>query len=640
MELRPLDLPAAEATLPWLTTLAESNLAAATDALHRLRAATDAGAAEVLDLWEEIEAALGGIGAVASLMGEVHPDKAVRDAAEQIEQQVDAFATDLGLDTEVYAVLAGLDADGLDAEATRLLDKVLRDYRRSGVDRDEATRERLRELARLELETGQSFSRTIREDTRSIRVTPEQLAGLPEDWLADRPADDEGLITVTTDYPDAVPVRTFATDRGVRVELSTASNNRAWPQNDAVLRRLLELRAEHAQLLGYATWADYDTETKMIGNGTAVAEFIDRITELAGPSAQRDKQVLLKRAQADDPQVSDIDTADIAFYSEVVRREDFDVDGQQVRRYFDFTAVRQGLLDVTARLFGLTWTPVEVNVWHPEVTSYDVHLDGELLGRIHLDLHPREGKFKHAAQFTLVSGVAGQRLPEGVLVCNFGRGLMEHDEVVTLFHEFGHLIHHVLAGRQDWTRFSGVATEWDFVEAPSQMLEEWAWNPSVLETFARDASGNPIPADLVERMRAAEEFGKGFQARTQMFYAALSLDLHRSIPQDITERSLELQRHYSVFAPLPDSHFHCAFGHLNGYGTAYYTYMWSLVIAKDLYSAFDPADPFAAEVATRYRDRVLAPGGSGDAADLVEDFLGREYTFDSYADWLAKPATS
>jgi thimet oligopeptidase len=228
------------------------------------------------------------------------------------------------------------------------------------------------------------------------------------------------------------------------------------------------------------------------------------------------------------------------------------------------------------------------------------------------------------------------QLPEAVLVCNFPRGLMEHDQVVTLFHEFGHLLHHVLGGDQEWVRFSGVATEWDFVEAPSQMLEEWAWDHAVLATFATDESGTPVPAELVERMRTAEEFGKGYYARTQMFYAALSYQVHRDVPEDITALARELQRRYDLFEPLPNSHFHASFGHLGGYTSAYYTYMWSLVIAKDLFSAFDPGNLFDPTVAGRYRDRVLAAGGSRDAGDLVADFLGRPYGFEAFERWLAR----
>ena len=330
-----------------------------------------------------------------------------------------------------------------------------------------------------------------------------------------------------------------------------------------------------------------------------------------------------------------VDSTDKGHYGEVIRREHFDVDAQETRRYFDFTKVRAGLLDVTGRLFGLSYAPVDgAPRWHEDVAVYDVAADGASLGRIYLDLHPREGKYKHAAQFDLVPGIAGRQLAEGVLVCNFPRGLMEHDDVVTLFHEFGHLVHHVLAGRHAWARFSGVATEWDFVEAPSQMLEEWAWNADVLRSFATDASGAPIPTDLVEKMRRAEEFGKGYLARTQMFYAALSYRAHQRVPDDLTTLVRRTQAAYDLFSYVPETHFHASFGHLEGYGSGYYTYMWSLVIAKDLFSAFDESDLFATDVAHRYRDRVLAPGGSRDAKDLVEDFLGRPYTFDAFEAWL------
>ena len=222
-------------------------------------------------------------------------------------------------------------------------------------------------------------------------------------------------------------------------------------------------------------------------------------------------------------------------------------------------------------------------------------------------------------------------------MCNFSRGLMEHGDVVTLFHEFGHLVHHVLGGHQRWARFSGVATEWDFVEAPSQMLEEWAWDADVLRGFATDDDGEPIPADLVRRMREADEFATAFLVRTQMFYAALSYYLHLERPADIPQRMLELYDRYSLVRPLPDTHFYAGFGHLEGYTSGYYTYAWSQVIAKDLFAQFDPANLLDPVVAHRYRDDILVPGGSGDAAALVATFLGRPFSFDAFAAWLDRP---
>ncbi|MEW1954149.1 M3 family metallopeptidase [Terrabacter sp. NPDC080008] len=634
-----LPLPLSSDWLEWVGERGEQQLALARSLVEGLRSDPPTEALEVLRVWNEAQTALSNAASVGSLFSEVHPDASVRERAEAVAQQVQKLDTDLGLDTRLYAVLAGLDPSGLDADAARVLERTLRDFHRAGVDRDEATRERLRELSEREILLSQEFSKNIREDVRSIRVTPERLAGLPQDWVDAHPVEDDGLVTVTTDYPDVVPFRTFAHDAEARRELATQFLTIAWPANDRVLQDIFAARREHAELLGYASWADFDAEVKMIRTGPAIAEFIDRITDLSTASAERDKKVLLERLRRDRPDATDIDGADVPYYSELVRKEDLAVDAQRVRTYFPFEAVRQGLLDVTGRLFGLEWTAVpagDARTWHEEVATFDVAFEGERIGRIHLDLHPREGKYKHAAQFDLVRGVTGTQLPEGVLVCNFGRGLMEHDEVVTLFHEFGHLIHHVLAGRSEWVRFSGVATEWDFVEAPSQMLEEWAWDPAVLATFARNAGGETIPAELVEAMRRADDFGKGYDARTQMFYAALSYDFHVNRTDDLTGRLRELMGRYSVFPYLPGTHMHCHFGHLDGYSSAYYTYMWSLVIAKDMFSAFDRGDLFDPEVAGAYRDKVLAQGGRRDAADLVEDFLGRPYTFDAYAAWLAE----
>jgi thimet oligopeptidase len=441
-------------------------------------------------------------------------------------------------------------------------------------------------------------------------------------------------VTITTDYPDLLPFRTFARDADARRALMVEFLSRGWPANDEVLHEMLRLRAEKAGILGYRTWPDYDADVKMIGTSQAIAEFIERVADAGLVAGERDLAMLVERQRQDDPDAKQFDASHVTYYSELVRRERFDVDAQEVRRYFDFANVRRGLLDVTGRLFGVEYRPVDVPTWHPDVTAYDVVSGAALLGRIYLDLHPRAGKFKHAAQFDLVAGITGRQVPEGVLVCNFPTGLMEHQHVVTLFHEFGHLVHHVLGGRQIYNRFSGVATEWDFVEAPSQMLEEWAWDADVLRTFALDADGEPIPAGLVARMRAAKDFGKGLFVRTQIFYTALAYLLHRDLPADHDEAVREVQARYDMLDHIDGTHFQASFGHLSGYTSAYYTYLWSLVIAKDLFSAFNPDDLFDQSVAHRYRDRILAPGGSKDAADLVTDFLGRPFSFAAFAAWL------
>lgn len=633
----PLSLPSAGEAQEWVTARARDGLAGARQVVDGLRAAPPSAAIELLRAWDEAARHLSNVAAVASLLANVHPLEGVRTACEHAEQEVDRYVTALRQDRRLYDLFAAADATGLDPAAARLLAKTLEDFRRAGVDLDGRSRARLAAINDRLTAAGQQFGRTIRDDVRTVRVPPERLAGMPQDWLDAHPAGDDGLVTVTTDYPDAVPARMFVHDAEVRRAVTVAFLERGWPQNDPLLHEILDLRAELAALVGYPDWASYDAAVKMIGTGPAIPAFIDRIADAATAPMERDLELLLDRFRRDVPGATAIDTADSLYYEELVRRERHDVDARQVRAYFDFARVRQGLLDVTGRLFGLTYEAVpDAPVWHEDVTAYDVAREGTRIGRIYLDLLPREGKYKHAAQFTLADGLAGRQLAEGVLVCNFSRGLMEHDHVVTLFHEFGHLVHHVLAGGGQWTRFSGVATEWDFVEAPSQMLEEWAWDADVLRTFAVSASGEPIPTDLVARMRAADDFGKGYHARTQMFYAAMSYWFHTDRPADLTTAMRDLQERYSPFPYIDGTHMFANFGHLSGYSSAYYTYMWSLVIAKDLFSAFDPEDLFESSVAARYRDRVLAPGGSCDAADLVSDFLGRPSTFDAYAAWLAR----
>ncbi len=227
---------------------------------------------------------------------------------------------------------------------------------------------------------------------------------------------------LSLEYPDVVPMLTFATDRDARLTVATAFNNRAWPANDEVLVELMKLRQEHSSLLGYDGWPSYDAEVKMIETGDAIPAFIDKISKASEASALRDRDIILERIRQDRPDAETLDGADTRFYIEAIKREQHSVDAQEVRRYFAFEKVRQGLLDVTGRLFDLGYTRVDAPTWHADVASYDVTLAGQPIGRIHLDLHPRANKFNHAAQFTLTDGVTGRQLPEGVLVCNFPAG--------------------------------------------------------------------------------------------------------------------------------------------------------------------------------------------------------------------------
>jgi thimet oligopeptidase len=621
------------------------DMARARELAGRLREPAPRGRDAALDLFDGAFGALSEAASRASLARNVHPDPKLRDAAEVCEQEVDALSTELSLDRGLYDALAAVPLEGADPATLHLVRKSLRDFRRAGVDKDDATRARVRALRDDLVRIGQEFGRNIKDDVRLLEVDPSDLDGLPADWIRAHPPRADGKVVVSTDNTDYVPFMTYARSAAAREALWRLYRLRGHPRNLEVLSRLLRTRAELARMLGYPTWAAYVTEDKMIGSEGAAAGFVARIAAASEARMQRDYAQLLARKRKEDAAAERVDPWDSAWLQERVKAEQYGFDSQSVRPYFEYARVKQGLLDVTARLFGISYRPApDAAIWHPEVEAHDVHEGGRRLGRIYLDMHPRDGKYKHYAQFTLASGQAGRRLPEGVLVCNFPRpapgapALMEHGDVKTFFHEFGHLLHHVLGGQTRWAAQSGVATEWDFVEAPSQMLEEWVWDPDVLATFARHVdTGEPIPAEVVRRMKAADEYGKGLMVRQQMFYAATSLELHRRDPDglDTTALVAELQERYTPFRHVEGTYFHESFGHLDGYSAIYYTYMWSLVIAKDLFGQFgkgrhllDPAP------ALRYRRAILEPGGSKPAADLVADFLGRPYAFDAYEAWL------
>ena len=618
-------------------------LRGSSDDLQRARAAVSRLKAldpslQTLRAWDEATGAISDASARASLLRSVHPDPAMRDAGERCEQEAEALATALALDPEVYGPLSRIDASGEDETTRWYLFRVLRDFRRAGVDKDEPTRARVRALNEELVRIGQEFQRNIRDDVRSIQVGPDGLEGLPPDYVR---AHASG--TITTDSPDYIPFMTYSRSSSAREQLWKVYRQRAHPRNLEVLDRMLARRHEMARLLRYESWAAYVTEDKMIGSAAAANDFIERIASAAEARARKDYETLLARKRRDDPAAEGIDAWDSEALKERVRAEQLGFDSQSVRPFFEVRRVMDGVLDATARMFGVEYRRLpDAAVWHDDVTAWEVVECGTAIGRFFLDLFPREGKYKHAAQFTLASGVRDGTLPEAALVCNFPRpsreaALLDHGEVVTFFHEFGHLLHHLLGGHTRWRGISGVRTEWDFVEAPSQMLEEWCWDASVLRRFARHVeTGEAIPAALVDRMRGADEFGKGLRVRQQMFYAATSLRLHDRDPKglDTTALSAEQQERYTPFRHVPGTYFHESFGHLEGYSAIYYTYMWSLVIAKDLFGVFRREGLLNPAAAARYRRAVLEPGGGRPAARLVEDFLGRETSFDAFAEWL------
>lgn len=593
---------------------------------------------------------LGSVRRAISLLRNVHPAADVREACELSEREIAKFFTELSLDRRTYDRIAAVGVDDLDPVARRFVEVVLRDFRRAGVDRDEEVRAEVRRIRERLVQLGQQFTRNIVTDVRSVEVELDELEGLPPDWVRAHPPGPEGTVRVSTDYPDYHPFMIYARSPRARAELYREFRSRAWPGNEIVLEEILEQRFRLARILGYPHWADYSTEDKMIRSGEAIARFIARVAEAADERSHVEYAQLLERKRAETPHAEEVFDWEKGHLEELVRNETYRVDSRDLRPYFPYRSVRDGILGLVERLFGIEFRAApDAPRWHEDVEVLDAYEGDDPIGRLYLDMHPRESKYKHAAMFPIVQGVRGGPRPVAALVCNFPRpgpdepALLEHDDVVTFFHEFGHLLHHLFGQDVEWEEFSGTGTEWDFVEVPSQLFEEWAWDADVLRSFARHhETGQPIPEELIERLRAAREFGRGIAVRTQMYYAALSLRCHLADPSalDLDDLQRELQNHYSRFRAIEGTHFHTSFGHLDGYSALYYTYMWSLVIEKDLLSVFQERGLMDVETAQRYRKSVLAVGGSKPADALVRDFLGRDYGFEAFETWLASGEAS
>ncbi len=666
MSTLPTLADAATLTHPWTLTGAEALEQWIADALRlhgeHLLALTAEGGENTLRRYDDAVALLSAAGSQLSLMNSVHPEKSMRDTAQARLQDVAQAGIALGLNRDVYRALSAL-AVPEDAATRHYLERTLLSYRLAGVDRDETTRERLRVLQDRATMLGLSFGRNVQESVGTVPLdSPEELAGLPADFIENHRPHTEGehvgRIVLTTEFPDYLPVMTFAESADLRRRMFLAYQTRAFPRNVPILQELLTVRREIAGLLGFPTWADLAMADQMMESSANLVRFLDELDAATAESAKTEYAAVLRSARqaasgAGKPEPEAIDAASRAYWMEQFRRSAFQFDSQAVRPYFAFERVQAGVLALVEELFRVRIKPVpDAEVWHESVTTFDVwdaRANGACLGRFYLDMHPRDGKDKWFSAAPLISGIRGRQLPEAALICNFsgGRGedpgLLQHSDVTTFLHEFGHLMHALLGGRQQWAGLSGIATEGDFVEVPSQMLEEFFRDPALLRRFAHHhETGEPIPAALVERMNRAGAFGRADAIRTQLFYTSYSLDTHRLDPAalDLDKLLSEDYRRFLPYGWVEGNKLFASFTHLVGYSSNYYTYLFDKVIALDFFHEFvkvrAEGDLLSASVSERYRETVLEPGGSRPGKDLVQAFLGREQSPDAFTEWLGE----
>ncbi len=624
--------PGKRATIPILTAddVASSAAAALAEARRRFDLIASLPiesleATEVLERWDDASIVLEDAFGPIALLNSVHPDAAVRDAADRALIDESVFATELFQNEKLFERVRRLSpASGAQKQLRKDL---IESFEDSGVALPAGKRQRFREISERLTALGQEFAKNIRENKTVLHFTPEECAGLPQAYLDRVPKDGEGNIVVGFDYPDYVPFMMNSASEAARRRYYIANTNRGTPRNIEILDEIVALRKEIAQLYEVPSFAHYVTKRRMVENPETVARFLDEVKNAVTDAELRDLDPLQRIAEK-----PKIERWDMMYYRERLRERRYAVDQEALRKYFPTVGALHWVLDITERLYGIRFEEASVPTWHPDVLYLDVKDagTGDLIGGIYLDLYPRADKYKHAAAAP-VRGVSRRaaRKPISALLTNFNHEGLTHDEVETLLHEFGHVLHGVLS-QTEYNQHSGTSVERDFVEAPSQMYEEWANRMESLALLREHCAGCPaLDASLVSRIRAAKKFGTGIDYGRQHLYAAFDMALSSAEPGECLEvwKSMEAA---TPMGHVEGTSFPGTFEHIaSGYAAGYYGYMWAKVIALDLVTAFgkDLMDPVTGR---RFRDEILSRGSEEPARDLVERFLGRPVSSEAF----------
>lgn len=583
------------------------------------------------------------IAGLASLMQNTHTDSLIRAEAFACETTLSKYSNELSLNEDLYHAIkeyaATSDAANLKQDyQKRYLSKILEDFERNGFALDSTQRYKLKQLKDDITEIGNQFDKNIATYQDFLTLREGDMAGMPEDYRKARRQPD-GTYKIDLSYPSYLPFMKYAQSDKARRDLYMKYQNRAANTNMDVLKQLLQKRKEMATLLGYSSYADWRVEDRMAGEPETVWDFERDLISSVKEKANADYKELLSSPVASGVAKEGIIMPwQTSYVSNAMLEQKYQVDNEAIKEYFSMNTSLDGLFQITQSLFGVTYKEVEnPSVWNSDVRAFEVYEGTQLIGRFYLDFFPRANKFNHAACFGMIGGRStpmGYQIPVASLVCNFPAptedkpSLLPHAQVETLFHEFGHVLHQMLT-QADLSSQSGTSVARDFVEAPSQIFENWAWDYDALSLFAKHyKTGEVLPRSLYDKMVAARNVGSGLGAESQIFLGLLDFTLHDTFDpfgaQTINEVEKELRSTILHFPLVDGTNFPAAFGHLNGYGASYYGYMWSKVYAEDMFSEFDKNGILDNATGMRYRTIILGKGDTEDPMDLVREFLGRE----------------
>lgn len=638
-------------TTAQVSALAEAIIARSKKACDAVVAAHTGGAAltweNSLGVLAADDAEFSTLESVATFPSHTATSKPLRDACSEADTKLSAYAVEASARKDLYEATLAFSqteaAAALAGEKKRYLERRLRDFRRVGLHLDEATSNRVKEINTRCSELGIKFSKHLGEEDTKFSFSAAELDGCVPSYLEERKQDD-GSYTVSLKYPDYIPLMERCRVGPTRKTMEAAFNSRCKEENTPILEELVRLRDEKAQLMGYETHADFVTEVRMSKSAAKVKAFLSELGEKLRPLLASDLAALkaLKAKHEPDAETAEVTMYDRTYYSKLLEEEKFKVDHEALKAYFELSTVAKGLLGIYQQLLGLTFDREKslegAAAWHAEVEAYRVSdtKSGELVGYFYLDMHPREGKYGHAACFGLQPACAtagGWQVPVAAAVCNFPRptasqpALLSHRDVETFFHEFGHVMHQ-LCSKAELEMFAGTRVERDFVEAPSQMLENWCWQPAALARMsAHHQTGEPIPDALMAALLASRNANSGILNMRQIVLASFDQAIHTAASADTAAVLDRISAELLQIPSSPGTNMAASFGHLaGGYDAQYYGYMWSEVFSADMFaSRFEAEGIFNGDLCgASYRKEILAAGGSRDAMDSLIAFLGRE----------------